>query len=100
MANSSVLYSKELLDLEPLRNRTVDLLLTMATPPRPERTACTESTAERSESTECTGCTAQPVHDSFHDQRAAPGHGVTPCERLLFAVRDRARLQSPGRLVC
>src|SRR6266699_830383 len=49
----------------PLRNRTVDLLLTIPKASRPERTSCTERTPERSESTESTGCSSQPVHDSF-----------------------------------
>src|SRR5258706_2784398 len=62
----------------PLRNRTVDLLLTMATLTRPQRTSCTDSTPERPESTECTHWTASPVHDSFHD---LPGQGVTLGDR-------------------
>jgi hypothetical protein len=65
----SVLCSKELPDLgAPLRNRTVDLLLTIPTTARPGRTACAERTPERTESTESTGCSSRPVHDSFHEQ--------------------------------
>jgi hypothetical protein len=57
----------------PLRNRTVDLLLTMATPTRPQRAGCTDCTPERTESTECTRWTVSPVHDSVHDEHAISG---------------------------
>src|SRR6266851_10112398 len=69
----------------PLRNRTVDLLLTIATPHRPGRTACTNGTPEGSGSTACTQCARHPVHDSFHDQQAAPG----PTSRSVTAFRSR-----------
>ena len=61
----------------PLRNRTVDLLLTMATPHRPGRTACTNGTLQCPGSTACTQCARHPVHDSFHDQHAASGPHIT-----------------------
>src|SRR5258708_36913668 len=50
----------------PLRNRTVDLLLTIATLSRPGRTSCTDSTPERTGSTGCTQYPFHSVHDSFH----------------------------------
>ncbi len=61
------MFGKQSSSWSPLTDRTVDLLLTMATPHRPDRTTSTEGTPERSESTECTRWTADPVHDSFHD---------------------------------
>jgi hypothetical protein len=59
-------FEKLSLAVSPLRNRTVDLLLTMATLTRPESTSCTDGAPERPESTECTQCSLHPVHDSFH----------------------------------
>jgi hypothetical protein len=76
----------------PLRNRTVDLLLAMATPSRPQRASCKDSTPVGTESTECTPWSLRPVHDSFHDLRATPGDRVTRCEHTAVAVRDRARV--------
>jgi hypothetical protein len=61
----------------------------MATPPRPERTACTDSTAERSESTECTHWAPDPVHDSVHDQQGSHSRDVTLSERATVTVRAR-----------
>src|SRR5260221_2328284 len=61
----------------PLRNRTVDLLLTIATLSYPGSTTCTNRTPECSGSTECTQCARHPVHDSFHDQQAASGPHIT-----------------------
>src|SRR5216683_4586890 len=74
----------------PLRNRTVDLLLTMATPHRPGRTSCTNGTAERSGSTECTQCARHPVHDSFHDQLAASGSRITLSDGVQITLSDGA----------
>jgi hypothetical protein len=66
----------------PLRNRTVDLLLTMATASRPQRTSCTERTAERTKSTESTECSLHPVHDSVHAQPKHSTERVTVSSRI------------------
>src|SRR5258708_28603970 len=73
----------------PLRNRTVDLLLTIATPPRPGRTTCTNGTPECSGSTACTQCARHPVHDSFHNQQAASGPHITlgDCVQVTHSER-------------
>ena len=65
-------------DLEPpLRNRTVDLLLTIGTARRPERTSWTDCTRKCTESTERTQCARHPVHDPVHVPAAWPGRSVT-----------------------
>src|SRR5258708_32764849 len=73
----------------PLRNRTVDLLLTIATPHRPGRTACTNGTPECSGSTACTRCARHPVHDSFHDQQAASGPHLTLADGVQVTLSER-----------
>src|ERR1022692_369675 len=78
----------------PLRNRTVDLLLTMATPPRPDCASCTESTAERTQYTECMHCPLHPVHDPVHDPEAARARQITLSEPA--AVTDRAQTRPPS----
>src|SRR6266446_8230873 len=79
----------------PLRNRTVDLLLTMATPHRPGCTACTDGTPGCSGSTACTQCARHPVHDSFHDQHAASGPHITPGDGVQVTVSDGAVISFP-----
>src|SRR5258708_22324045 len=80
----------------PLRNRTVDLLLTIATPHRPGRTACTDGTPECSASTACTRCARHPVHDSFHDQQAASGPHITLGDGVQVTLSER-RAVTHGR---
>jgi hypothetical protein len=85
----------------PLRNRTVDLLLTMATPPRPGRTTCTNGTPECSGSTASTQCARHPVHDSFHDQQAHPtltsrSRTAVPREPADWDARRPSRTRSNG----
>src|SRR5258708_37126630 len=80
----------------PLRNRTVDLLLTMATPPRPGCTACTNGTPECSGSTACTQCARHPVHDSFHDQQPASGPNITLGDGVQVTLSER-RTVTHGR---
>src|SRR5258708_39409212 len=80
----------------PLRNRTVDLLLTIATPPRPGRTTCTNGTPGRPGSTECTQCPRHPVHDSFHDHHAASGPHITLGDGVQVTLSER-RTVTHGR---
>src|SRR6266849_4356285 len=81
----------------PLRNRTVDLLLTMATPPRPGRTACTNGTPECSGRTACTRCARHPVHDSFHDQHAASGPHITLGDGVQVTLSERRTVTPRAR---
>src|SRR5229473_682360 len=81
----------------PLRNRTVDLLLTIATPHRPGRTACTDRTPERTRCTGCTQCSRDPVHDSFHDQPAAPGYRATLSDGAQVTLGDGAAIAAVRR---
>src|SRR5258706_6881800 len=87
-----------------LRNRAVDLLLIIATPPRPGCTTCTNGTPQCSGSTACTQCARHPVHDPFHDQRAASGPHITLGDGVKVTLSERrtvtharARTRRPGR---
>ena len=84
------------LPASPLRNRTVDLLLTMATPPRPGCTTCTNGTPECSGSTACTQCARHPVHDPFYDQQAASGPRITLGDGVQVTLSER-RTVTRGR---
>ena len=55
----------------PLRNRTVDLLLTISTAPCTERTGCTDDTGYRTDSTGRAGSTRRAVPRAV--PRAPPG---------------------------
>ena len=70
----------------PLRNRTVDLLLTIGTAPRPQRTSCTDCTKICTESTERAQCARRPVHDPFHGTPDRHGHRVTLSDRQMKTV--------------
>jgi hypothetical protein len=65
---SSELFEKLSLPGAPLLNRTVDLLLTITTAPRTERTSCTDSTGNRTDSIGGAGIAAVPFHEPFHGQ--------------------------------
>src|SRR5258708_31064314 len=82
----------------PLRNRTIDLLLTIATPHRPGRTTCTNRTPECPGSTACTRCARHPVHDSFHDQHAASGPHITLGDdvQVTLVSAGQPRTAAPG----
>src|ERR1022692_3186849 len=83
----------------PLRNRTVDLLLTIGTAHRPERTSCTDCTRNFTESTERTHCARHPVHEPVHAPAARPGHSVTlsdPAARGRQFMRRRDVPQTGG----
>jgi hypothetical protein len=61
----------------PLRNRTVDLLLTMGTTLRPGRPACTNSTARCTERARRTEKAPGGFHSGFHAQLAGSAVFVT-----------------------
>src|SRR5258708_38423497 len=79
----------------PLRNRTVDLLLTMATLNRPGRTTGTNRTPECPGNTACTQCARHPVRDSFHDQQAASGPHITLSDGIQVTVSVGAVIRFP-----
>jgi hypothetical protein len=72
---SSKLFEKMSLPGAPLRNRTVDLLLTINTAPCTERTSSSDSTGNRTDSTGSAGIPAAPFHDPFHARRRASSRG-------------------------
>src|ERR1017187_5216488 len=65
----------------PLRNRTVDLLLTIGTAARPEGSACTDGPAGRADGPERAERSGQPSHDPRPGRRPAPPCSVParPC---------------------
>jgi hypothetical protein len=69
----------------PLRNRTVDLLLTISTLCRPERTACTDSPPGCTECPHCTGSRPGPVHDPVHGVWNQPLNPITLRHNILPA---------------
>src|SRR5258706_13620258 len=84
-----------------LRNRAVDLLLIIATPPRPGCTTCTNGTPQCPGSTECTQCARHPVHDPVHDQHAASRPHITLGDGVQVTVSEwrRDQLSEAGTLV-
>src|SRR5258708_29432376 len=72
---------------DPLRNRTIDLLLTIGSTRRPGPSTCTNSTIGRSECPDRTEHTTPGFHDGFHGQlpiRTPVRYGYS---RIRYAVR-------------
>jgi hypothetical protein len=77
----------------PLRNRTVDLLLTIGTIYCPDPSTCTNSTAGRTECPDCTQETTRGFHDRFH----GPSRQSRACyevEHLSAICGNRAATRS------